>query len=130
MSKKDISLYKYGISKHRYRELRYFCLQYDEWKEQRKALNTPLSAHSITSISKTTGNISDPTAWTAAKLTDLTEKLTLIEQTAIEAHAELYPYILKSVTQEIPYEYMDAPCGRQQFYKARQRFFCLLSDKR
>ena len=27
---------KYGISKHRFRELYYWCLQYNEWKDELK----------------------------------------------------------------------------------------------
>lgn len=54
----------------------------------------------------------------------------LIEQTAIAADQVLYPYILKSVTQGIKYEYMDAPCGRRQFYEVRRIFFALLGEKR
>lgn len=54
----------------------------------------------------------------------------LIEQTAIAADPVIYPYILKSVTQGIKYEYMDAPCGRRQFYEARRVFFALLAEKR
>ena len=33
VSKKDLSLEKYGISQNRYRELMYFCLQYKEWQD-------------------------------------------------------------------------------------------------
>ncbi len=54
----------------------------------------------------------------------------MIEQTAIEAESEIYPYILKNVTQGIKYEYMDVPCGRRQFYEARRVFFLLLAQKR
>ena len=53
----------------------------------------------------------------------------MIEQTAIEADPNLYTWILKSVTEGIPYENMDVPAGRRQFYEARRYFFCLLAQK-
>lgn len=105
MSKKDLSLHKYGISQLRYRELKYFCLQYDEWKQEQTASEAVIRDLAI-------------------------KKLAIVEQTAIEAAAELYPYILQSVTQDIPYECMSAPCGKQQFCKIKRRFFVLLSQRR
>ncbi len=104
MSKKDLSLGKYGISQNRYRELKYFCLQYDEWKQQLSCA--------------------------AANKKELIYKCELVEQTAIEAAAELYQYILQSVTQGEPYECMDIPFNKNEFYNARKRFFFLLSEKR
>lgn len=56
--------------------------------------------------------------------------LELIEQSAVEADPDIFPYILKNVTEGIPYEYMDVPCGRKQFYEARRVFFILLAQKR
>lgn len=95
MSRKDLSVVKkYGVSKAKYRELMYFCMQYCEMKD------------------------SQP------------EKIMMIEESAKEASPELYKYILQSVTQGTPYEYMDAPCGRNQFYNAKRKFFYRLSLKR
>ena len=36
MSKRDLSLKKYNIGTYRYRELLYFCLQYEEFKKNSK----------------------------------------------------------------------------------------------
>lgn len=36
MSRKDLSLQKYGISVYRYRELYYHCLQYEEFKKNKE----------------------------------------------------------------------------------------------
>lgn len=105
MSKKDLSLGKYGISQDRYRELKYFCLQYDKWKQEQTSPETVIRDLAI-------------------------KKLALIEQTAIETASELYPYILQSVTQDIPYEYLDAPCEKRKFNDIKKRFFICLSEKR
>lgn len=66
----------------------------------------------------------------AAKKGSVEKDVELIEQTAIEADSELYQFIIKNVTEGIPWEYMEVPCGRRQFYEARRTFFVLLSKKR
>ncbi len=43
--------------------------------------------------------------------------------TAMEADAEIYPWILKNVTSGVPYEYMDVPMGRKKFYEAMKVLF-------
>lgn len=129
MSKKDLALKKYNISKERYRELKYFCLQYDEWKKQ-LSLCASLQAQQLTGMPGGKNKISNPTADAAVKRSELMEKCALVEQTAIEAGAALYQYLLKNVTQGTPYEYMNVPCGRRLFYEARRRFFFFLSQKR
>lgn len=129
MSKKDLALKRYEISKERYRELKYFCLQYEEWKKQLSSLAS-VKPQQLTGMPNGKNRISNPTADAAVKRSELTEKCALVEQSAIEADAELYPYLLKSVTQGIPYEYMNVPCCRQKFYNARRKFFYKLSQKR
>ena len=129
MTKKDIQLKNYSISSARYRELKYFCLQYDEWKA---ILNSEASALKAVRISDmpSSHNISDETALIALKRAEVGEKCDMIEQSAVETDPEISPYIIKNVTQGILYEYMDIPCGRRQFYQARRKFFYILSKKR
>lgn len=129
MSKKDLSLKKYNISKERYRELKYFCLQYEEWKRQ-LSFGVSLQPQKLTGMPNAKNAPSNPTEDAAVKLYELRDKCALVEQTAIEADAELYRYILKNVTQGVPYEYMPVPCCRQKFYNARKKFFYKLSKKR
>ena len=62
------------------------------------------------------------------------EQKARIEQTAIEADPELYPWILEGVTQDYAtYRYLrDAkkmPCGKNMYYERRRRFYWLLSKK-
>lgn len=101
VKKRGVKIKEYGISREKYAELKYFCMQYHEKK--REALN---------------GN--------TLRQKDVEQ----IEQTALETDPSLYPYILRSVTEGIPYEYMDVPCGRKQFYEARRIYFILLAEKR
>lgn len=129
MTRKDISLKKYDISSAKYRELKYFCLQYEEWKS---IINSDASAIKAVTLSDmpSAHNPSDMTSAIAIKRAEVRAKCELIEQTAIEADNEIYKYIIKNVTQGVLYEYMPVPCGRRQFYSARRKFFYLLSKKR
>lgn len=127
-SKIDLNLDKYGISCLAYRELKYFCLQYEEKKS---AINSVLCCKGV-SYDKSTisGGVSDPTSYAAQKLMKYTEDIELIENTAKETSEELYKYILTNVTHNTPYEYMAVPCGRRQFYELRHKFFYLLFFKK
>lgn len=126
--KRDLKLDEYGISKHRYRELNNFCLQYPEFIKEKQGCYS-LSAVVADDMPRGSGT-SNPTANSAERAYRLGRNIELIEQTAIEASGEMYPYILKAVTENVSWEYMNAPCGRRQFYQARRRFFFLLSLKK
>ena len=126
MSKKDLSLEKYNISKAKYRELLYFCMQYKEWKE---SINYGLSGISTDGMphGNTVGN---PTESAAINNEEPLEKCRIVESAAKEADERIWTYILQNVTERTPYEYLDAPIGRRQFYEARRKFFYLMSKKR
>lgn len=126
-SRKDLNIS--GLSKWRYRELKYFCLQYPEWKEklsqEREIL---IKAVHMTDMPK--GNaLGNTTENTALKRVILEEKCKIVEQSAIQADAEIYSWILENVTLGIPYEWLDVPCGRRRFYAGRINFFNILDKK-
>ena len=78
---------------------------------------------------------SDSTAHLAMKRAELERKCQLIERTAMEADSEIYPYILKAVTNEyVTYHYlknvMDIPCGKDRYYDRRRKFYYLMSNKK
>jgi len=51
------------------------------------------------------------------------EAAAMIEQAALLADSEIAPYILRNVTQGVPFHALMVPCGRRQFYEKRRRFF-------
>lgn len=126
MSKKDLSLGKYNISKAKYRELLYFCMQYKEWQDSidygMKGMVNDGMPHG-----SSTGN---PTEAQAIKNGQILEKCRLIENTARDADIRIWRYILQNVTEGTPYEYLEVPVGRRQFYEARKKFFYLLAERR
>ncbi len=132
MNKRDLNLSKYGISPKRYRELYYFCLQYEEMKEKLKSIYALQSSKFDSNIQSNVA--SDPTQKKAIAAAKISKDLEIIEQTAIEADDEIYQYLLMNVTNQIPYTYLrydlGMPCGHDKFYKARRRFYYLLDKKK
>lgn len=122
---------KWYISKHRYYELKHFCLQYDEWRDVIDGL-TALSSPSG-DISLGGSGISDKTGDTAVKRASMRARMEMIEQAAIAADPDIYTFIFKSVTQGISYEKLivsGVPCGRDYFYDRYRKFFWILDQIR
>lgn len=126
--------HKYWISKHRYYELKHFCLQYPVWKSAYAAFDdTSISLSMIEDI-PTSNMLGDPTAKRAIMKAYYKEKIDLIEDIAIEADRYLYEYILKAVTEGLSYTYLrsklNIPCSRDMYYDRYRKFFWLLNKAR
>lgn len=127
-NKRDLKLDQYGISKERYRELYYFCLQYQDFLKEKQSCYS-LDGNPINGMPRG-NNKSDPTGSSAEKAYKLGKNIDLIEQTVIEACGRLYPWMLKFVTEEIAFMDLNPPCGKQEFYDERRKFYFLLSLKK
>lgn len=126
--KRDIKLSDYNISREKYNELKYFCLQYSQKKQE---LHNGYGLRAAVSGGMSSGSsYSNPTEYTAIKNVTLQKDIELIEGTALEADCDIHPWLLKNVTCGMPYEYMDVPLSRTKFYDSRRYFFYLLSQKR
>ena len=130
---RNTSMKKYNISPHRFMELYHFCLQYNEWCDELKYKTDTVKSVQITDMPRT-HNTSDSTRDLAMRRVYLQGKCELIEQTAIEADADIYQYILKAVTNEgVTFNYlrqvMSIPCGKDMYYNRRRKFYWLLSQK-
>lgn len=125
---------KYWIDKHRYYELKHFCLQYPIWKQL--YLSITEKSVGVSSFEYFSGNNepSDPTSDRALLKAHYSEKIDLIERIAKESDKYLYPYILKAVTEDLSFTYLktklDIPCGRDMYYDRYRKFFWLLSEVR
>lgn len=118
----------YNISKEKYYELKYFCLQFDSKKEKLKSICVISAVRTEETPCST--SISNPTATQGEIIAQLSKDIELIEQTAIQADSEFYKYILDNVTKGTPYEYLDIPMSRRSFYRLRRKYFYLLSIKK
>ena len=125
---------KYWIDKHRYYELKHFCLQYKEWKKAYAACNESIIFASSFEERRGDGTISDITAKYAIKRAYYAGRIKLVEKAAMEAEPDLYLYILKGVTEGLSYTYlktkMEIPCGRDMYYDRYRKFFWILSNSR
>lgn len=125
---------KYYIDKHRYYELKHFCLQYKEWKKAYEMCNDSIIFASAIERMPVCNIPSDLTAKYAMKKAYYGERIKLIEDAAAKSDEFLNPYILKAVTEGLSYTYLkarlDIPCGRDMYYDRYRRFFWLLSEMR
>lgn len=134
MNKRELNLSKYGISGKRYKELCGFCEQYPEWVDKLKYKTDTVKSKEITDMPIPPFGSSDQTGNLATERVELQKKCELIEQTAIEASADLYQYIIKAVCYEVPVHYLisveEMPLGKSAFYELRRYFFFLLDKNK
>lgn len=125
---------KYWISKHRYYELKHFCLQYPIWKGAYLAVNGSNRSASIIEYSSKNGSYGNPTERAAIVKAYYKDRMEMVEQAAIETDSSLYQYILKAVTEGLSYTYLrtrlDMPCSRDMYYDRYHKFFWVLSKHR
>ena len=125
---------KYWIERHRYYELKHFCLQYSIWKKSYAALNGLSSRPSDLAAFSTKGVHNDPTARCAMSKAFYADRIKMIEDCAYEADKELGGYILKAVTEGLSYvnlkSRLNIPCGKDLYYDRYRRFFWILNNAR
>lgn len=126
--KRNLKLSDYNISQAKYNELKYFCMQYEE---KRRELHNGFGLRAVVYDGMPKGNSpGNPTERIAIRRTMLQSDLELIEKTAMEADSTIYKWLMKNITDGIPYECLDVPKARKQFYESRRYFFYLLAQKR
>lgn len=96
----------YELDRHRYLELKHFCLQYGRFKELYLKLE----------------HLGDSVSSIAAVRTDCWRSMELIETTAYNTDLELGYYIFRSVTEDVSYK--ELGCANLDGY--RRKFFWLL----
>lgn len=127
---RDMTWDDYGISRDRYKELKAFCLQYDEKKEKiRYGLSSSKSGGTPG------GNYpGSPTEAQAISNAMNERDCRMIEEAARKAGPDIWEQLLKSVTQNLSYEFIEydgehgriAVC-RTDFYGHRRLFYSILN---
>lgn len=130
LSKKN----KYWIPRHRYYELKHFCLQYPEWKEQYTNLSSVKTPKLTDKVFRNIGHHSDPTEQCAEQKIFYQCRIAMLEQVAVLTDKDLAKYILLAVTYGHSYTYLktklDIPCSKDTYYDRYRKFFWILSDLR
>ena len=124
----------YWIPKHRYFELKHFCLQYPDWKNEYAALLGVNSLSSLNFSKSRLKNIADRTSDSAIRRLYFSDRMRMVEQSAIDADPDIFEYLLKGVTAGYLYTYLktyyDIPCSKDFYYDRYRRFFWLLDKVR
>lgn len=128
---RDMTWEDYGISKNRYDELRAFCLQYEEKKSK---ISRGIGSMNYDGMPK--GNYKgNPLESKAIRNVMYQKDCEMIEQAAIAASSEIYPYIIKSVTNDLSYRFIEydeklgrIPVGINEFYGYRRLFYYYLDS--
>lgn len=125
---------RYWLPKHRYYELKHFCLQYPEWKRSYISLDGLPTKSAIASEHVDGGMLPDPTVLYAEARLYYRDRMDMVEKAARGAAGDLGALLLRAVTEEISYEHLavmeTVPCCKEVWYAAYRRFFWLLDKAR
>lgn len=118
---------EYWISNYRHYELKYFCLQYPEYKRICDSFNGYVK-HNFSSARSS--NISNPTEKAVEIREYYNRKINIIEKAAGLTDPILGNYILIGITNGFSYDKIKArlniPCGKDVYYKLCHKYFYIL----
>lgn len=124
----------YWIEKHRYYELKHFCLQYPIWRKAYHSLDGMSSRPSDLAMVVARSTLDDPTAKCAMARQFYSERMEMLKRAANETDPVLSDYILNAVIEGWSYDILKArlgiPCCKDTYYDLYRRFFWLLSKER
>lgn len=119
----------YYIPRHRYYELKHFCMQYKDFKKAYNDLCEKVQSGII--------KIGDAPAAEDKGLyvrERYLNRINMIEESAKLTDKVLDAYILKGVTEGLPYAYLktkyNIPCCKDTYYDLYRKFFWILSHKK
>lgn len=113
----------FWLSKNRYYELKYFCLQFWDWQKRRAQLDGVATRENR-----------EPTESEAIERAELSEKIQKVMTCAKLAAHQYDDYLLTGVTKGLSYDTMCArkvlPIARDAYYVIYRKFFWLLDGAR
>lgn len=124
---------RWYIGKHRYLELKHFCLQYPEWKRAYKLIRDIPPSEGYVSVTDTPsdGSFAEDSAIRRA---ELSRSMALIERVAADTDEYLGPFLLRAVTEGLSFPTLQAQeqiaCGRDMYFDRYRKFFWLLSREK
>lgn len=131
LSKKN----EYWISKHRYYELKHFCMQYPEWKKEL----TELDGYKKESkpIDTTAEGVKESsTEVQALKRLVCSKNIDLVDRAAdlTDSELDIGKKVLFGVVHNLPYDKLKTrlsiPCSKDAYYEHYRKFFYILSELR
>lgn len=129
---RDMTWDDYGISKNRYKELKAFCMQYEEKKNK---IQYGMNSTVQDGMPRGSRSISSPVEKQAIENTTYLRDIRMIEEAAVKTNPAIWKYILKSVTEDLSYEFImydkiqgRIPMGQTEFYAYRKLFYHYLDE--
>lgn len=124
----------YYISKHRYYELKHYCLQWHEWQREYAslALKTPHTGALIKMDVKSYA-CDDKTAYMGSKMAVLSNRMDLITDLIHQCGDGIEPWLSMAIKDGKSYPVLQSygiPCGKDYFYRCYRKFFWLLDEFR
>lgn len=123
---------KYRLEKHRYLELRHFCLQYPLWQRQYRQIDGyfPVVNNEV-HCTMQNASLTEKAAETRVYLKT---RIEMVENACKRTSPEFYGYLLEAVTTDRSYVYLrqvrGIPCCKDIYYVLYRRFFWILDDLR
>ena len=124
----------YYLTKHRFYEVYHYAMQYQEWKDEYRTTEQTMRGIAYDGVKVKSSGSGDALERVAIRLTELSEKIEMLEAVAKETDKDLSEYILRGVTDEqVTYNYLSTvlhiPCSRNTYYSLRRKFYWLLSER-
>lgn len=124
----------YYLTKHRFYEVYHYAMQYQEWKDEYRTAEQTMRGIAYDGVKVKSSGSGDALERVAIRLTELSEKIEMLEAVAKETDKDLSEYILRGVTDEqVTYNYLSMvlhiPCSRNTYYSLRRKFYWLLSKR-
>lgn len=124
----------YYLTKHRFYEVYHYAMQYQEWKDEYRTTEQTMRGIAYDGVKVKSSGSGDTLERVAIRLTELSEKIEMLEAVARETDKDLSEYILRGATDEqVTYNYLSMvlhiPCSRNTYYSLRRKFYWLLSER-
>lgn len=124
----------YWIEKHRYYELKHFCLQYPIWKKLLSSMSGVASKSPDVNSYIFSNEVQDPTFDLVTRRSYILNRVEMIDRVTKLTDPILGEYIKLGVTDGISYDILrvryDVPCGKDAYYESYRKFFWLLDRER
>ena len=123
----------YWISRHRFYELKHFCLQYGEWKKELNDISYYRSSTPNGQV-RVHSKPGDPVTDAVIRRELLTDRIQMLKKAEEGCSEDLGNYIFKGVTEGLSYENLllqnGLPCCKDTYYETYRKFFWILSKLR
>lgn len=125
---------QWWIPKHRYYELKHFCLQYPDWKRWRRELNELSISSGLGHSVRMEPAFGRPTEAITERMTYFDHRIEIVEEAARQADEVVGSYVLQGVitgkSYDVLYLKRPIPCCRDNYYELYRKFFYILSGLR